>query len=173
MADNVILDPGSGGATVATDDIAGIQFPRGKITIGADGVNDGDVSRTNPLPVAWPVTSLKASYEKQTAIAAGGSATFDSTQLSSGTLGKLFYAKVNSSVAFKATMYKVANGVASSALDENYAWEGKFDWRSPHRDFMSQAESATAGLDGFRIVVVNLDPSLAADISVVFVWDES
>ena len=49
MADN-ILTPASG-ATVATDDIAGVHYPRTKLTIGADGVNDGDVSSANPMPV--------------------------------------------------------------------------------------------------------------------------
>lgn len=51
MADNVTANPGTGGATFASDDIAGIQYPRGKITLGADGVNDGDVSSSNPMPV--------------------------------------------------------------------------------------------------------------------------
>ena len=50
MADNVVL-PGTG-SSVATDDIDGNQFQRMKLTLGADGVNDGDVSSINPLPVA-------------------------------------------------------------------------------------------------------------------------
>lgn len=49
MADNVAVTPGTG-ATIATDDIGGVQYPRHKIVIGADGVNDGDVSAANPLP---------------------------------------------------------------------------------------------------------------------------
>lgn len=51
MADNTILNSGSGGDTVATDDIGGVKYPRSKIVIGADGTNDGDVSSTNPMPV--------------------------------------------------------------------------------------------------------------------------
>lgn len=54
MADNTTLNPGSGGDTIATDDISGVKFPRGKITIGADGVNDGDVSAANPMPASLP-----------------------------------------------------------------------------------------------------------------------
>lgn len=69
MADNVVLDAGTGGDTVAADDIAGVKFPRGKLTIGADGVNDGDVSATNPLPI----------YD------AGGSITVDGTVGVTGT----------------------------------------------------------------------------------------
>jgi hypothetical protein len=52
MADNVIANPGSGGATFATDDIGGVQFPRTKIALGADGLYDGDVNSSNPLPVS-------------------------------------------------------------------------------------------------------------------------
>lgn len=51
MADNVTLDPGSGGSVIAADDISSVFYPRSKITLGADGVNDGDVSSANPLPV--------------------------------------------------------------------------------------------------------------------------
>jgi hypothetical protein len=55
MADNVTANPGAGGATFASDDIGGVQYPRHKLVIGADGVDDGDVSAANPLPVAGTV----------------------------------------------------------------------------------------------------------------------
>lgn len=51
MADNVAITPGSG-ATAAADDIGGVLFQRVKVAVGADGVNDGDVSSVNPMPVA-------------------------------------------------------------------------------------------------------------------------
>ena len=50
MPDNVVL-PGTG-ESVATDNIGGNQFQRMKLTLGADGVNDGDVSSANPMPVS-------------------------------------------------------------------------------------------------------------------------
>lgn len=50
MADNVELDAGSGGATVAADDIAGVHYQRVKINYGVDG-SATDVSDTNPLPI--------------------------------------------------------------------------------------------------------------------------
>jgi hypothetical protein len=52
MADHVTL-PGTG-STVATDEIAGVQFQRVKLIYGADGVNDGDVSTSNPFPITAP-----------------------------------------------------------------------------------------------------------------------
>lgn len=51
MADNTTLTAGAGGDTVATDDIGGVKYQRVKLVEGADGVNDGDVSSANPLPV--------------------------------------------------------------------------------------------------------------------------
>ena len=50
MPDNVIL-PGAG-EPIAADELAGgIKVQRIKVIHGADGVNDGDVSSGNPLPV--------------------------------------------------------------------------------------------------------------------------
>jgi len=57
MADNVVADPGVGGATFAADDITGVHYPRTKLVHGADGVNDGDVSTANPFPVQIRATS--------------------------------------------------------------------------------------------------------------------
>lgn len=50
MADNVSLNTMTGGDTVGADDISGVKYPRNKLIIGVDGVNDGDVAATNPLP---------------------------------------------------------------------------------------------------------------------------
>jgi hypothetical protein len=50
MADNVTLNTGSGGATLSTDDIAGVQVQRVKVQYGVDGAAT-DVSDTNPMPV--------------------------------------------------------------------------------------------------------------------------
>lgn len=53
MADNKTLPftgDGDATSTVATDEIGGVDYQRVKMTLGADGVNDGDVSDDNPLP---------------------------------------------------------------------------------------------------------------------------
>jgi hypothetical protein len=49
MADNIPL-PNSTLVT-ASDEISGVQYQRVKLTLGNDGINDGDVSSTNPIPV--------------------------------------------------------------------------------------------------------------------------
>jgi hypothetical protein len=49
VADNIAITPGSG-ATVATDDVGGIQYQRVKNCFGADGAAT-DVSGASPMPV--------------------------------------------------------------------------------------------------------------------------
>lgn len=51
MADNIELNAGSGGATLATDDLAGVHYQVIKLAIGADGVADF-VSNSAPLPIS-------------------------------------------------------------------------------------------------------------------------
>lgn len=52
MADNVEADPGTGGATFATDDIGGVHYPRSKVVWGPDGTaNDTDDASGKRLPV--------------------------------------------------------------------------------------------------------------------------
>ena len=50
MTDNTVLNPGTGGDTIATDDIAGVKYQRIKAGFGGDGVYT-DVSAADPLPV--------------------------------------------------------------------------------------------------------------------------
>jgi hypothetical protein len=58
MSDNIGYTPGSG-ATIAADNVGGALHQRVKMVIGADGVNDGDVSSANPLPVSGPLTDTQ------------------------------------------------------------------------------------------------------------------
>ncbi len=50
MSDNVNVTEGTG-TQIAADDVAGVKHQRVKVTLGADGVSDGDVSASNPMPV--------------------------------------------------------------------------------------------------------------------------
>lgn len=50
MADNVNVTPGSG-ATIATDDVGGVQYQRVKLDIGGDGATS-PITATSALPVA-------------------------------------------------------------------------------------------------------------------------
>lgn len=50
MADNVTLNPGTGGSVIATDEISSVHYQRMKMTYGPDGTAT-DVSDSTPLPV--------------------------------------------------------------------------------------------------------------------------
>lgn len=52
MADDLILNAGSGGDTLGADDIGGVKYQRVKLIVGANGTNDGDVATGNPMPVS-------------------------------------------------------------------------------------------------------------------------
>lgn len=67
MVDNVTT-PIPTGINFATDDVAGIIYPRTKLSIGVDGVAV-DVSATNPVPIISPY--LPAGTDKSSTIAAG------------------------------------------------------------------------------------------------------
>lgn len=68
MADNLVTYPASGGATLASDEIGNVHYPRSKITLGADGSNDGDVSAANPMPtylVGGELTARMKAFQPQ------------------------------------------------------------------------------------------------------------
>ncbi len=61
MADNTQLPvAATSGDVAASDDIAGVKYQRVKITLGADGVNDGDVASGNALPVTGTVAATQS-----------------------------------------------------------------------------------------------------------------
>jgi len=120
-------------------------------------------------PPIDPQTSTTSSV----AVAAGGSADLDSTQISSGKTGKLFMAEATASVPVKATLKTVLDGVVTATIGVEFGWMGKAQFTPPHKNFVTVAESATPGLDGFRLTVDNLDASRAADLHVNFMWDET
>lgn len=66
MADNFTANPGSGGVTLAADDIGGVMVPRVKLQHGADG-SAVDASPASPLPVALPTAARSAGLLRATA----------------------------------------------------------------------------------------------------------
>ncbi len=80
MADNTILPLGTeDGDTYASDDISNVKYQRVKVTLGADGVTDGDVSSANPLPVTGTITAttggLTDTQLRATAVPVSGTVT--------------------------------------------------------------------------------------------------
>jgi hypothetical protein len=82
MADNTTLNAGAAGDVIATDDIAGVKYPRSKIAIGADGVNDGDVCTGNPMPCAGVGDILLLTLSLDTSAYADGDVMADTQTLS-------------------------------------------------------------------------------------------
>jgi len=81
MADNsIVANLGSGGATFASDQIAGIEYPRAKVVWGADGTAT-DVSAADPMPVVQTGTPTlptgAAAPAKQPAIGTAGASSAD------------------------------------------------------------------------------------------------
>jgi hypothetical protein len=69
MADNIVLDAGSGGSTLATDDVGGVHYQIAKLAYGA--LNTANVvtsTATNPLPVALSDTDNAVLDNIQTAV---------------------------------------------------------------------------------------------------------
>ena len=66
MADNVELNAGSGGATIATDEIDGIQHELVKLEFGVDGAATM-VSSADPLPTTDALVLAKLSADPATA----------------------------------------------------------------------------------------------------------
>ena len=69
MADNVDITPGSG-AVIASDEVAGAQYQRVKVTWGADGTAT-DASTSNPLPVQTTSGITTIGDDRKTVTAAG------------------------------------------------------------------------------------------------------
>lgn len=50
---------GAGTEVLGTDLIGGVHYPKTKMQLGNDGVDDGSVSLTNPMPVLGPLTDAQ------------------------------------------------------------------------------------------------------------------
>jgi hypothetical protein len=122
-------------------------------------------------PVVSLVTSGQVLSTTLAAVAAGGQATLDSNQISSGKTGKLLEVIVAASVPFKVVLQTVLNGVATNRVIW-FSQIGGWDWVTPAKNLIQVTESATAGFDGFRVVITNLDPNRAADLFCTFAHDE-
>jgi hypothetical protein len=174
MSDNTQLNEAAAplGDIIATDDIGGVKHQRVKVQVGADGTAQ-DVHDGRPMPVKEGMTTPKTTAAIGAALAAGGTTDLDSAQISSGLTGKLVALLMTASVPLKGELKTVLNGVESAVLLTFFSRAGEsVPLLMPNKDFFTQMEDATAGLDGFRVTVTNLDTSQAADVYVTHFYDE-
>ena len=100
MADNTVLNAGTGGDTISTDDIAGVKVQRVKVQYGVDGAAT-DVSDTNPLPIDD----------------AGGSITVDNAGLTELAGAINVSAQMDVNIAAQAADVTIADGGNSITVD--------------------------------------------------------
>lgn len=114
MADNITLknDASSTVGTLAADDISSVLYPRSKITLGADGTNDGDLSKTNGMPVSGNTVANGSGTEARVVVDADGHAQVDvlTSALPSGAATAANQATGNASLA------TIAGAVAGSEV---------------------------------------------------------
>jgi hypothetical protein len=79
MTANTILNTGTGGDTIATDDMSGVKAQRVKIITGATGTDGGNVSLSNPFPVGTAGSLFTASTSNSSTTQLAASATFTGT----------------------------------------------------------------------------------------------
>lgn len=173
MADNVVLNSGSGGETLATDDIGGVHYQLIKLSYGA--LNSATiVDGTNPLPTIAGLISPQTNHATSVAVSASTSADLDSTQITSSKTGQLVAIAAGGSVPTKIEIKTVLNASASSTILTFFSSPGVVTlFELPSKKFITQAENAGAGsFDGFRATITNLDPNKAADLYATFFYDE-
>lgn len=172
MADNFA----AGTYTFSAEEISGILHERVKIEWGAENsaiqVEDLEGARL-PVKVGSFTSSPQRNAVSVLSLAAGGSSNLDSNQISVNKTGQLMGISLCSSVFVKGNLRTVLNGAESGVLHVFFSCPGlSFLERFPDKRFITQVYSATSGFDGFRVQVINLDPSQAADVYVTFFYDE-
>lgn len=118
MADNTRLPiPNTSGDEIAADDIGGVKFQRIKMIVGDDGVNDGDVSSSNPLPITGAIAEGAASNGQMLLVGgqtAGGVAKVFETNAS----GHLNIADGGGSITVDATSLPLPTGAATETTSQ-------------------------------------------------------
>ena len=179
MADGTQLEQASAplGDIIATDDITdgGVansqKVQRIKPGFGDDNFYT-DVHKGNPFPVQLGLTTPTVVHDSALAIAAGSPTDLDSTTIPSTLTGKLVAIMMTASVPLKGELKTVLNAAESAVLITMFSKAGQNNLVVlPNKDFITQAESATAGFDGFRLTVTNLDNENAADVYATFFYD--
>lgn len=183
MADDVVQLPLDG---------TGKKADTESLTVGPNTVHRervqlaGDVAAAitailngEPAATAWGVVTRQAppidpktSSTLVATVVPGGTGSVDSTQIGSGKTGKLMQIEASAAAPFKVDIQTVLNAVATTRITK-VVRSGSLSWRPPHKDFITQVESATAGFDGFRLLFTNLDTGAAGtDFHGGFLWDE-
>jgi hypothetical protein len=118
------------------------------------------------------ITVPQITYATSASLAPGASVTLDSAQLTAAMTGRLWGVDVICAAPFKAEVYTVANGTPSTIKGLGITNVGHWEFRPPHASFVTVPYSATAGLDGFRVIVTNLGVVDDSDVYCLIYFDE-
>ena len=180
MADNTQLEQAQTplGDIIATDDISdggvadSAKAQRVKVGFGPDN-SYSDAQGATPLPVEFGVATPTTTLDSAAAVAAQASVDLDSDQISSGLTGQLVGLIITASVPVKATLKVVTNAADGPDLAVFFVHAGDTRiTKMPSKRFFAVAHDAGAGLDAFRVAVLNNDTTQAADVYVTFLYDE-
>jgi len=112
---------------------------------------------------ASPPTSPTPNYNTAASLAAGSTSNHDSADFGAAT--KSVYSVImGASVPMKGELQYVDNSVGTTLAVFFTAAGQTQTFKPEHPDFWKHTFSATAGLDGFRLIRTNLDASEAADV---------
>lgn len=149
MSDNISVTPGAG-AVVAAESIDGALLQRVKLAIGGSGVDIGDVSTTNPMPISMVQSVKDATTNSSTTNLASG-ATFTGT--SSSTLG-VAYIQYSFKCDQTCKIY-IDQGIDPTGTNWDKTWVETI----PGGTGAAKSQITTGSY--FRIRVTNLGPSLS------------
>jgi hypothetical protein len=180
MADSFIRLPADGsGKELDTEELASLRHRERMQIAGALLAEIARVINTDPAAADYGLVVRQSALDAPVVFAAsvatvvpGGTGSVDSAQINAGLTGKLMLAIAVSSRPFKVELQTVLNGVATTR-DTRFGWHGEVKWIMPHKDFVTQAQDAGAGFDGFRMLFTALDTgTVGADMYGTFYYDE-
>lgn len=126
MADNTLLNAGTGGDTISTDDIGGsVKVQRVKVQYGADG-SATDVSSTTPLPAYVPDITASGSLTSTASVTTGTLNGKDTAaiQVTGTWVATLqFEATVDGTNYFSVNAVTPATGILATSTTANGNWQ--------------------------------------------------
>jgi hypothetical protein len=168
VADNTVLNSGSGGDTIASDDIGGVKHQRVKVEFGADG-SATDVAAAAPLPIEAQVQSPQHERLTSANLAAGSNVDLTTADITTATTGKLAGIDITASIPMRCDVQTVSGARTTHTTVFTQAGETR-EYRTPHADYVTQAGGAG---NGFGVSITNLDTSEPADVFATVFWQEA
>ena len=122
-------------------------------------------------PLSLPLANPKVQATTVASLASGSSSVLECLNITESKTAKLLCILVTSSVAFKADLRLIEDGVQSGSKAIWHAADGTWDFKPIDSVFFNVTGNSVADQNGYRIIVTNLGIDVA-DVSAVFYYDE-